>query len=232
MPAIKIASADLTNVPLLRKIGACDSPVILSVGAARMDEIATALGELRHAGASHIALLHCVLNYPTPPSEAQLAQISELARIFGAECPIGYSDHVKPDTDGATPALDVAALLGSVIIEKHFTDDKTAAGNDHYHAMDGDDLRAFTRRLARFRELYGTREHDLTGQSSAVENARRRIIAAHDIVAGETIKPDDLIALRSNRGIEIAHWDRVVGQVAGRRILSGSSLEWPDLQSL
>lgn len=230
MPAIKVASADLTNIPLLRKVASTGLPVIMSVGASRPDETATALAELRRGGTTDITLLHCVLNYPTPPAQAQLAQIVELARVFGAQCPIGYSDHVAPDPDGAMPALDMAVLLGAVVIEKHFTDDKTATGNDHYHAMDGDDLAVFMKRLARLRQMYGDGGLDLSGQQAAIDNARRRIVAARPVEAGAVVGEDDLIALRSNRGIEIAHWDRVVGRTLARAVSDGAALEWEDLR--
>jgi N-acetylneuraminate synthase len=229
MPAIKVASADLTNIPQLRRVGARGLPVILSTGASRFDEIATAVQELRRAGAPEVALLHCVLNYPTAACNAQLAQIAELGRIFGGECSIGYSDHVKPDEDGAL-AAEMAVLMGAVIIEKHFTDDKTARGNDHYHAMDTRDLAELNRRLARYRELYGKRERDISGETAAILNARRRIVAARNINAGEELGPDALVPLRSNRGIEIAHWDRVVGRTAARAITEGEPLDWADIR--
>lgn len=230
MPVFKIASADITNIPLLRKVGSIGKPVVMSVGAARHDETAVALQELRRAGAGEVTLLHCVLNYPTPPADAQLAQIGELYRIFGGECAIGYSDHVKPDADGAMPALEMATLLGSVVLEKHFTDDKTAKGNDHYHAMTSADCAAFGARLARLRELYGRKELDLSGQALAIDKARRRIVAARDIAAGEKLSADDLVALRSDIGVEIAHWDRIVGRAASRGIAAGASVVWADVQ--
>lgn len=230
MPAIKIASADVTNIPLLRAVGGRKLPVIMSAGASRFDEIAIAVQELRQAGAPSVALLHCVLNYPTPPSEAQMAQMSEMVRIFGVDHAIGYSDHVKPDPDGSMPVLEMAALMGAVVIEKHFTDDKTAPGNDHYHAMNRADLSAFMSRLERFREFYGSHVRDLSGQSSAITNARRRIVAAREISPGHVLGPSDLIALRSNRGIEISQWDNVVGRSASRVISNGAPIEWMDLQ--
>ncbi|MGE0742039.1 MAG: N-acetylneuraminate synthase family protein [Hyphomonadaceae bacterium] len=230
MPAFKVASADITNVPLLRKIAAMGKPIVMSTGASRFDEVATALDILEEAGAAEVTLLHCILNYPTEPKNAELAQIGALQRAFGERCAIGYSDHVKPDADGAMPALDMAVLMGAVVLEKHFTDDKAGVGNDHYHAMDGRDLAAFTEKLARLRELHGTGKRDLSGQSRAIENARRRIVAARDIGAGETLREADLIALRSNTGVEIAHWDGVLGRTVRRAVASGQPLDWADIQ--
>lgn len=230
VPAFKIASADITNIPLLRKVGSQKKPVIMSAGASRFDEIAIAVQELRQAGTLSIALLHCVLNYPTPPADAQLAQMDEMSRIWAADHVIGYSDHVKPDADGRMPALEMAAIMGAVVIEKHFTDDKSAQGNDHYHAMNAADLNAFTTHLARLRELYGSRSRDLSGQHMAIANARRRIVAARNISAGDILVPTDLIALRSNRGIEISQWDNVIGRAAAHSIAGGSPVDWMDLR--
>ncbi len=229
MPVVKIASADLTNVPLLRKVAATGRPTIMSVGAARMDEVATAVAELEQAGAASITLLHCVLNYPTPPAQARLAQIPELQRLFGDRCAIGYSDHVRPKPDGSMPALEMAALMGAAVVEKHFTDDKSGVGNDHYHAMTSGDLKGFMDRLVEWRRLRGEVGVDLRGQGKAVQNARRRIVSKVDIAAGESLAADQLIALRSNTGIEIAHWDRVLGQKARRTITAGAPLDWADL---
>jgi N-acetylneuraminate synthase len=137
---------------------------------------------------------------------------------------------VKPDDDGAMPVLEMACLLGSVVIEKHFTDDKTGVGNDHYHAMDEHDLLAFTKRLARFREFNGSSARNLSGQGSAIQNARRRIVAATDLEPGQVIGETDLIALRSNRGIEISHWDRIIGRTVANTVTNGAPLEWKDVQ--
>lgn len=229
-PAIKIASADITNIPLLRKIGGVQLPVILSLGAARFDEAANAINELIFSGSTEITLLHCVLNYPTARDDAQLSQIKEQERLFGSDCAIGYSDHVIPDKDGIMPALEMAAMLGATVIEKHFTDNKEARGNDHYHAMNAKDLMSFTKRLKVMRELYGVRTRDLTGQQQAINNARRRMVAAKDLEAGKTIDNDDLVALRSNIGVEIVHWDRVIGRKLTRPITNGTPLEWADIK--
>ena len=229
MPITKIASADLTNIPLLRKVAQTANPVVLSVGAGNHAEIARALGELKQHGASDITLLHCVLNYPTPRANAQLGQIGVLQERFGNEAAIGYSDHVPPEPDGSLPALVQATLSGAVVLEKHFTDDKSASGNDHYHAMDARDLKRFLQELDVHRELYGSGELNLAVQQAAITNARRRIIAARDLAAGATITESDLIALRSNRGIEILNWDEVVGRKLTRPVSAEHPIDWQDL---
>ena len=136
VPLFKIASADITNIPLLKKIASKNKLIILSTGASTLDEVQSALNTLVKNGANDVCLLHCVLNYPTPPQNAQLAGISNLISTFGDSCSIGYSDHVKPSENGTLPALHMASILGCLVLEKHFTYDKTLKGNDHYHAMD------------------------------------------------------------------------------------------------
>jgi sialic acid synthase SpsE len=229
MPVTKVASADLTNIPLLRKIGATGRPVVMSCGASSHQEISHSLEVLLEAGAASVTLLHCILNYPTPQPNAQIGQIQVLQELFGQRVAIGYSDHVRPEDDGTVPAVEMAALFGAVVIEKHFTDNKQGVGNDHYHAVDEHDLRAFMDKLAVYRTLYGKREHNLEAQSAAINNARRRIIAARDLPVGHIITEDDLIALRSNVGIEIAHWDEVIGRVVDAAIAAELPLEWNQL---
>jgi sialic acid synthase SpsE len=229
MPVTKVASADLTNIPLLRRIGATGRPVVMSCGASSHQEISHSLEVLLEAGAASVTLLHCILNYPTPQPNAQIGQIQVLQELFGQRVAIGYSDHVRPEDDGTVPAVEMAALFGAVVIEKHFTDNKQGVGNDHYHAVDEHDLRAFMDKLAVYRTLYGKREHNLEAQSAAINNARRRIIAARDLPVGHIITEDDLIALRSNVGIEIAHWDEVIGRVVDAAIAAELPLEWNQL---
>jgi N-acetylneuraminate synthase len=123
----------------------------------------------------------------------------------------------------------MAALFGAVVIEKHFTDNKQGVGNDHYHAVDEADLRAFMNKLGVYRTLFGKDEQNLGVQHQAISNARRRIIAARDLPVGHVITEGDLIALRSNVGIEIAHWDEVIGRTVSAAITAELPLEWNQL---
>jgi sialic acid synthase SpsE len=225
----KVASADLTNIPLLRKIAKTNTPVIMSVGASSYDEIENSLNVLLEAGAPSVTLLHCILNYPTPQENANIGQIKKLQEMFGERVAIGYSDHVRPEDDGTVPAVEMAVLFGAVVVEKHFTDNKQGVGNDHYHAVDEADLRAFMDKLGVYRTLLGKDEQNLGVQHQAISNARRRVIARRDMEPGYIITEDDLIALRSNVGIEIAHWDDVVGREVKEHIGADLPLEWTQL---
>ena len=211
VPAFKIASADITNTPLLRKVAAKNKPVMLSVGASTDEEVVFAVKVLSGAGCTNPILLHCVLNYPTPPAHAQLALIQGMMKAWPS-FNIGYSDHVAPD--GGMPAMCMATLFGASVLEKHFTHDKTLLGNDHYHAMDKIDLLKFTKELANFRTLYGSSERNLDWELDARLHARRSIVAAKDIEEGELLTEENLVVKRPGSGISPTMWDQVVGTYA------------------
>jgi N-acetylneuraminate synthase len=123
----------------------------------------------------------------------------------------------------------MASLFGVRVIEKHFTDNKQGHGNDHYHAVDEADLKAFTERLEIYRTIYGGDSLDLSVQHQAISNARRRVVAAVDLAAGHVITENDLVALRSNVGIEIAEWDDVVGKTVATAIEANRPISWDQL---
>lgn len=223
MPVFKIASADITNVPLIRKCAATGKPLILSTGASTLPEIEFAVQTVRAAGASDISLLHCVLNYPTPEQNAQLGMISVLKRIY-PECVIGYSDHVVPDE--TISALEASMLLGACILEKHFTHDKTLPGNDHYHAMDKQDLARFCAKATTYKTLIAGESKSLEKEQAARLHARRSIVAACDIKAGKILTEKNLIAKRPAHGISPVHWDDVIGMRAIEDIAEDELIAW------
>jgi sialic acid synthase SpsE len=223
MPAFKVASADITNVPLIRKCAAQGKPLIISTGAATLPEIEFALTTASEAGATEISLLHCVLNYPTPEENAQLGMIETLKRIF-PDVVIGYSDHVAPDE--TISALEAAMLLGASVLEKHFTHDKALPGNDHYHAMNEADLKAFVKKQQTYKKLISGDTKDISKESAARLHARRSIVANGDIKKGQVIMAENLIAKRPAHGISPIHWDEIIGKVATQDIADDDLLTW------
>ena len=155
MGVFKISSSDITNKPFVEYLADFGKPIILSTGASNIDEIDRALSWIDNREVP-VALLHCVLNYPTENKDAHLAMISDL-KLRYPERVIGYSDHTLPE-DMRT--CETAWLLGAEIIEKHFTHEKTLPGNDHYHAMDKEDLIAFRTNLERISELLGEKKKE------------------------------------------------------------------------
>lgn len=225
MPAFKIASADINNVPLIRKCAAQGKPLIISTGAATLPEIEFALNTAKDAGATEISILHCVLNYPTPEENAQLGMIETLKRVF-PDVVIGYSDHVAPDE--TISALEVAMLSGACILEKHFTHDKTLPGNDHYHAMNEQDLKAFCKKQSTYKRLISGACKDLSKEAAARLHARRSIIANGDIAAGTIITEDMIIAKRPAHGISPVHWDEIIGKEVCKDIKDDELISWSD----
>lgn len=188
VPAFKVASADITNAPLLAAIRATGKPVYLSTGASTKDEIAQAVrGDL--AG-SAVTVLHCVLAYPTPTEQAHLGMMVDL----GMDYPhVGWSDHTQAGTQLFAPAW----LLGAEVIEKHYTDDLTALGNDHYHSMNRGELRAAREYMEFLDRIIGQDEKGvLPCELPAREHARRGLYAARDIPAGRPIRAEDIAILR------------------------------------
>jgi len=224
MPFFKIASADITNIPLLREVAKYQKPVIISTGASTIPEIEHAIHELSSNGVSDIGLLHCMLNYPTKYENSGLGMIKTLKQLFPNRI-IGYSDHTLPEIDMLT--VTTAVILGAEIIEKHFTHDKKLPGNDHYHAMDVNDLKVFVDNIHRLNLILSNVDQDARSkESSARLNARRSIVVNKNIVKGEVISSDKLTCKRPAFGISPIHWDEVIGKVAKCHLKKDSILEW------
>lgn len=228
VPFHKVASADLTNLPFLRKFASCGKPVVLSTGASTLAEVDTAVDALRSGGCADIVLLHCILNYPTENRNAHLRMIEGIRRAY-PELLVGYSDHTLPD-DGMT-ALVTAHLLGAAVIEKHFTHDKSLPGNDHYHAMDVDDLRRFVEKVDRVHELLGPTgfKHPIPTEDLSRRNARRSIVTTRPIAAGTVLTEAMLTYKRPGTGISPLHWDEVVGSTVAHDLGEDHVLVWRDL---
>lgn len=218
----KIASSDITNKPFIEHICRYGKPVILSTGASDLDEIKEAKTWI-DAFRVPLVLLHCVLNYPTQDKDANLGMIRGLQAAF-PENIIGYSDHTLP---GDMHTLLVATLLGSRILEKHFTFDKSLPGNDHYHSMDKTDLKRFHNMLDNIWPLLGRFEvAALPEEEPARMHARRSLVAKRNIPQGKIITGDDLTWKRPAHGISPKHIDQVVGRQAKQDISEDLILTW------
>lgn len=210
MDVFKISSSDITNKPFIEYICSFGKPVILSTGASGLEEVQDAVNWIKPFNVP-LALLHCVLNYPTPDKNANLGMILGLKEAFPDNI-IGYSDHTLPKD---MKVCEMATMLGSVIIEKHFTHDKTLPGNDHYHAMDKEDLKIFNANMnVTFEILGGFKIEALADEDKAREHARRSLVAKRNIPKGKVIEKEDLTFKRPAHGISPKYIDDVVGKVA------------------
>lgn len=220
----KISSSDASNLPFIEHIGAKGKPVVISVGASYLSEADEAIRALKRSGCDDITVLHCVLSYPTDPSDANLRVIETLARTF-PDVKVGYSDHVAPDPSMQT--LSTAYLLGAQVIEKHFTLDKALPGNDHYHSGDVAD---FKRSVANFRFI----DHVLgSGEKTVLpcevvprREARRSLVLTRDMRAGEAIAKEDLMPKRPGTGIAPTYADVVIGRAVREDLPEDTILTW------
>lgn len=208
MAAYKIASADITNLPLLKAVASFGKPVILSTGASYINEIRTAYEEIAGHGVP-VALLHCTLTYPTPLAEANLQRIVVLKDHFD-DCVIGYSDHTQPQDSEYTCALGVA--LGARIIEKHYTLNKSLLGDDHYHAVDQEGLIRLMKECRQAFAMTSGYSEMTAGETAARTYARRSIVAATDLRRGTSIELAHLDFKRPGTGMSPAQVDMLVGK--------------------
>ncbi len=228
MDVFKISSSDITNKPFIQFICDFGKPIILSTGASNVDEIHEAVGWIGPKR-NPLAILHCILNYPTSETNANLGMILDLKRIFPGNI-IGYSDHTLP---GEMKVLEIASLLGASIIEKHFTHDKTLPGNDHYHAMDIEDLKKINDRLDQIFKIIGdSRKHSLPIEEPARINARRSLVANNGLTKGGTIKDGDLTFKRPGSGISPKEIDKVIGRRLLFDIAEDSLIQWEFLEQV
>lgn len=225
MPVFKIASADLTDWPLLRAVAELGKPMILSTGASRFDEVRAVVDRLRPYGVP-LALLHCTLSYPTPLAAANLLRITELRRAFG-DLPIGYSDHTQPQDSELACPLSVA--LGARIVEKHFTLDRSLPEDDHYHAVDPAGLARLVRGCADAYTMSSEYAEMTAVEEAARERARRSIVASRKIDRGEVLGADNLDFKRPGTGLSPMQVDAVVGRTAKRALEPDELIRLEDL---
>ena len=230
VPFFKVASADITNKPFLREVAKQNKPIVLSTGASTLGEIELSLEIINSINNVDVALLHCILNYPTPNKDANLGMISCLAKIYPNNI-IGYSDHTLPDKN--MNSLISAYLLGAVIIEKHFTNDKDLPGNDHYHSMDIVDLKNLKKIIKDIDELIGSEEIKKPIKSEAIsrQNARRSIVLKKNFQKDHIISSDDITCKRPGEGISPIHWDNIIGMKLLKSLPSDHILKWSDISN-
>ncbi len=210
MSSFKISSSDITNKILIDYICEFNKPILLSTGASNLSEINMAVKWITSKNIP-LGLLHCILNYPTRNANANLGMIKDLESKF-PNLTIGYSDHTLP---GNMDNLLYSSLLGAKIIEKHFTHNKSLKGNDHYHAMDINDLKIFKKKLSNLKTLVGSfNKKSLKSERVSRLNARRSIYASKNINKGQIISLKNIIAKRPGLGIPPSDVDKVVGKKA------------------
>ncbi len=216
LPAVKVASPDLVNRPLLDAVSTLGVPVLLSTGAATMDEVRTTC---RWMADRPFAVLHCVSSYPTPPADANLCWIGELATLG---VPVGYSDHLTDETAGA-----FAVMAGACVVEKHLTYDSAAPGPDHAASADPAAFARYVRHVRRADLVRGTPGKRVLDVERDVRRvSRQSLVLVRDLAAGDVLRAADVTVQRPGTGIPAADVPRAVGRRAAAAIPRGTLLQW------
>jgi len=217
----KIPSGEITNLPYLRKMAKTFRKIILSTGMSNLVEVKDALKVLYDNGTQkeHITVLHCNTEYPTPFSDVNLRVIPSLSEDLGVS--IGYSDH--------TMGIEVpiaAVALGATIIEKHFTLDRTLEGPDHKASLEPSELYAMTKAIRNIEMAMGEKVKEPTqSELKNINVARKSIVAACDIFAGETFSETNISIKRPGNGLSPMKWDEVIGAISGRNYKKDDLIE-------
>jgi len=224
MPAFKVASGEITNLPFLRQIAALKKPVILSTGMSYLSEVDEAVRLLQTADCNQIALLHCVSSYPADPATANLRAISTLASAF--HIPIGFSDH----TTGIEVPL-AAVALGASIIEKHFTLDKSLPGPDHACSLSPAELKFLVQGIRDVEAALGDGlKRPLPSESDVRDVARKSIVSKRRILPGTKLTFNMLRFKRPGTGIPPTEVNFVIGRIVKRALDQDAVIHWDDLK--
>jgi N-acetylneuraminate synthase/N,N'-diacetyllegionaminate synthase len=223
VPAFKVASGELTNLPFLERLAARGRPLLLSTGMADMIEVAAAVDVVREHGDPPLALFHCVSSYPADPTDANLRAIETLRRAFGV--PVGWSDH--------TPGIDIAiaaVAAGATLVEKHLTLDRTRPGPDHAASLEPPAFEALVRSIRAVEAALGSGvKAPVEAERDVARVARRSLHWRRTLPAGHVVSADDLDILRPGTGLAPAQAVTVVGRRTGREVEAGALIETDDL---
>ena len=203
----KIPSGEITNLPYLLRIAKTNKQVIMSTGMSTLEDVAAALDVLKKNGSGEVTLLHCTTEYPAPFSDVNLKAMNTLREQF--HCKVGYSDH--------TLGIEIpiaAVAMGATVIEKHFTLDRNMKGPDHKASLEPNELSAMVKAIRNIELALGTEVKKPSASEKNMTIARKSIIAARNIKAGEILTEENLTTKRPGNGISPMKWFDVIGTKA------------------
>ncbi len=218
-PVYKIASPEITDIPLLKKVAGTGKPVILSTGVATLEDLNLAVMTLRGAGCENLIILKCTTAYPTPYSEVNLRTIPHLGETF--DCITGISDH----TLGIGVPI-VAVALGARVIEKHFILSKSDSSVDAFFSLTPDDFKLMVEEVRNIESALGEITYELTPNAKKNMNGRRSLYASEDIVEGESFTEKNIKSVRPAYGLHPKYFETLLGKKAIKNILKGDRISW------
>ena len=219
VPCYKIASFELTDIPLIESVARTGKPILISTGMGTLQEIADAVGAVRQTSESEVVLLKCTSSYPAPIGAANLAMIPDLREQFG--CEVGLSDH----TPGVTTAI-ASVALGAVVIEKHLTLSRADGGVDSSFSMEPTEFAELVAVVSDAWKALGHVSYGAGEAESASLQFRRSIYVVADLKTGDVLTELNTRIVRPGGGIEPKHMDAVIGTTVARPVSSGTPLSW------
>ena len=218
-PAYKVASFELVDLPLLRRVARTGKPIILSTGMGTREEIDEAVRTIREAGGGELALLKCTSAYPASPEEMDLRTIPDLAQSFGL--PVGLSDH---SMDTVVPVTAVA--LGACIIEKHFTITRGTLGPDSAFSLEPPEFEVMVNAVRTAERALGGARYGVSDSEAPSCIFRRSLFVVEDMQAGDRFTPNNVRSIRPAGGLHTRYLDEVLGRCARTSVTRGTPLEW------
>jgi len=224
IPAFKVSSTDLTNLPFLEYIAEKGRPIILSTGMGTLGEIEEAVNTIKNAGNDDIILLHCITSYPAKFDSLNLKAIQTLREAF--KLSVGFSDHSL-----GVYAPIAAVSLGAVVIEKHFTLDKSLPGPDHKASLNPEELKEMIKGIRLIEKALGDGIKSPTTEEEEIKKvARRSIIARVDIPKGAIITKDMITFKRPGTGLLPKYYSEIIGKRSRRNIRVDELIYWWDVE--
>lgn len=219
MPAYKIASYEINDIPLIRKIARLKKPVILSTGIAYLKDIERAVEVCREEGNQDVILLKCVSSYPAPYDTIHLRSMVTLGQTF--DCLTGLSDH----TMGSVVTAG-AVTLGASVIEKHLTLRREDGGPDSAFSMEPEEFAEMVKNVRMLEKALGQPEYRLTEVQKREHACSRSLFAVQDIKAGEPLTPENIRSIRPHAGLHTMYYEEILNKTAAKDIKRGTPLEW------
>ncbi len=219
VPAYKIASFEITDIPLIRKVAALKKPMIISTGIARLEDIDLAIRTCKEEGNDSIILLKCISSYPTPYEGMNLKTIPNLKETF--DCICGLSDHSM-----GTEVAIASVALGAKVVEKHFTLRRSDGGEDSAFSMEPEEFALMVNQIRNVEKALGKVTYELSKDQLASRTHARSLFVVKDIKQGETFTEENVRSIRPGIGMHTKYWVDILGKTAKCDIKKGTPMDW------
>lgn len=219
MPAYKIASYEINDIPLIKKAAMTGKPVIISTGLANLADIELAVDTCKSVGNNNVILLKCVSEYPTPYEDINLQTMVNMKEVFG--CPVGLSDH------SLGSAVSVAAVaLGAKVIEKHFILSRADGGPDSMFSMEPAEFKKMVEDIRNIEKAVGHVTYTLSDRQKKSKERSRSLYVVSDMKEGEVFSPENLRSIRPGYGLHTKYYEDILGKKATQDLKKGTALKW------